>query len=224
MKPQTNGHGQQRQCQGQPVAKHPQFLRAQGGFQPGLAGLLQRVQAGLGLVGGLLCVERPLLLFFHLGQRLALGGLEPVERGGARDQPVVLARPFGRAAGGQPVAESVAGTGRVGLGGLVLQARLVQRVGGGLLGTLRRLDLGPGGAGLCRVHEVVQGVAGFDLWQVTHQRAAQADQEAGKHQRHQPQTTVEPFFRQSQGFAHGGTPGHSGTDAVVFSAMVLIAF
>jgi hypothetical protein len=44
------------------------------------------------------------------------------------------------------------------------------------------------------------------LGQVAHDGAAQADQEAGKHQGHHPQAAVKPFFGQAQGFAHDDLP------------------
>jgi hypothetical protein len=52
------------------------------------------------------------------------------------------------------------------------------------------------------VQKVIHLQRAFHLGQIAHDGAAQADQEAGKHQRHQPQATPKPFFRQSQGFAH----------------------
>ncbi|MNV82563.1 hypothetical protein D3C71_1763050 [compost metagenome] len=84
-----------------------------------------------------------------------------------------------------------------------LQLGLLQRSLRVLLGIARVAHLLAQGLRSGLVQKVIHLQLGFDLGQVSDQRAAQANEETGKHQRHQPQATPEPFFRQTQGFAHG---------------------
>jgi hypothetical protein len=79
-----------------------------------------------------------------------------------------------------------------------LQLGLLQRGLRVLLGLARGLGLGAQLVGSGFVEEVIHPQRGLDLGQIAHDGAAQANEEAGKHQRHQPQAPAEPFFGQTQ--------------------------
>ncbi len=72
---------------------------------------------------------------------------------------------------------------------------LLQRGLGVLPGLLRVLNLAAQRLGGAAIQKVVQQQRPLDLGQVADDGAAQADQKAGKHQRHQPQAAAKPFFR-----------------------------
>ena len=61
-------------------------------------------------------------------------------------------------------------------------------------GLIQCLDLFALLRGHCRIHEVLDHQGVFHLGQVADHGAAETDQEPGKHHRHQPQATAEPFF------------------------------
>jgi hypothetical protein len=152
--------------------------------------------------GALARIQRGLLLGFdrHAGRALAV--LERVQRPRARQQFGVLLGLLRGVPRGQPVVEGLARGGRIGLGRPAFELGLLQRGLGVALGALGGLDgvaqsIAGGG-----IHVVVEGQLLLDLGQVAHHRAAQPDQEAGEHKRHQPQAAVHPFFRQSQGIGH----------------------
>jgi hypothetical protein len=55
---------------------------------------------------------------------------------------------------------------------------------------------------LRRVDELFERGGRFDIGQVFDELAAQADEEAGEYQRHQPQQVVHPLLGQPQSLAH----------------------
>jgi hypothetical protein len=107
---------------------------------------------------------------------------------------------------GQPVVEGLARGLRFAAGLAALQLGLLQRGLRVLFGLARFLDLGTQLLGRWLVQEVIHAQRGFDPGQIAHDGATQANEEAGKHQRHQPQATAEPFFGQPKRFAHDHSP------------------
>jgi len=148
-------------------------------------------------------VQRGLLLGLYGAQGLAFGLLEQVELARALQHLGVVVGALGHAAGGQPVVEGFA-LGLVVADGLaVLQLCLFQRGLRVLLGVALGADGVAQRAGLGLVQKIIDLQRAFHLGQIAHDGAAQANQKAGEHHRHQPQTTPEPLLRQTQGFAHG---------------------
>ncbi|MNV72704.1 hypothetical protein D3C71_1658120 [compost metagenome] len=105
---------------------------------------------------------------------------------------------LGGAAGGQPVVEAVPLGLHLAADLAALQLGLLQRGLRVLLGLARRFDFGAQLVGCGFVQKVVHPQRGLDFGQIAHDGAAQADEKAGKHQRHQPQAPAEPFFGQTQ--------------------------
>ena len=199
---QPAGDGQQRQRERQAVQKHAQLDAPALGGQLVVGIALHGVQPLLRGLPALARVQQGLVLRLHGLLGLQLGGLEGVQRLGAGDDLGVVLGALGGAARGQPVGQGLA----LGLGGAarpgVAQARLLQRGLGVLLGLLRLLNLAAQRRGRAAIQKVVQQQRLLHLGQVADDGAAQADQKAGEHQRHQPQAAAKPFFRQTQCLAH----------------------
>ena len=130
-------------------------------------------------------------------------GFQLIKHGAAANQLLVLIRPLGGAAGGEPVVEGVPFCLSGGYGSGMLQADALQVVTGVLNGLLQRANGITGLAGQGRIHEVFNLHSLLDLGQITHQRTAKTCQEPGKHHRYQPEAAVKPLFRQAQRLAHG---------------------
>ncbi|GAB1383778.1 hypothetical protein MASR1M50_20990 [Burkholderiales bacterium] len=168
---------------------------------PGVA--LHVRQRAARLLDRLARVQQRLLLALDFGAGGALARLQLVQRAGAGNHLGVLLGALGGAAGGDPVGEALALGADIGLRHLQLQARLLERVGAVLRLALAGLDGVARGLRRRAVHEVVQRQPVLDPWQIAHHGAAQANQETGEHQGHQPQAALKPLLRQAQGFAHG---------------------
>jgi len=163
--------------------------------QPLAAVLLQHAQALLGGLGTLARVQQRLLLRLHGLLGLELCRLERVERTRARQHLRVMLGLLRGTARGQPVGIALALGQRLAARPGVLQLGLLQRRLRGLLGLAPTLDLVAQLLGRGLVEKVVEQQWPLHLGQVADYGAAQADQKAGEHQRHQPQAATKPLFR-----------------------------
>ena len=195
-------HHQQRQRERQAVQKDAQLHLAALHTQLLIGAGFHAAELPLRGRGGLARIEQGLLLRLDRLLRALFGLLQPIQHLGARHHLRVVLHPLRHAARGQPVVEGLARRLAFAARLAALQLRLLQRGLRILLGLALVPDLRAQLLGLGTVQKVIHLQRRLHLGQVAHDGAAQADQETRKHHRHQPQAATEPFFRQSQCFAH----------------------